>query len=167
MPGRSGRADARQAGAQERTAASRTRPRSCRCRSSRSRRDGRQTERPNSQSLVRFDTNDYSVPVQYAHRKLIVVATVDEVRLVYEDRLVARHRALLGAGTDVLRADPLPGAAGTQAGRLRLRPAAGELGTAGVLRLAAAPAGSGRSAARHAVVHPGAAAVGEVLPAAA
>jgi hypothetical protein len=44
-----------------------------------------------SQSLVRFDTNDYSVPVKYAHRKLIVVATVEEVRLVYEDRLVTRH----------------------------------------------------------------------------
>jgi transposase len=46
----------------------------------------------NSESLVRFDTNDYSVPVQYAHRKLLVVATVEEVRIVYEDRLVARHR---------------------------------------------------------------------------
>jgi hypothetical protein len=46
----------------------------------------------NSESLVRFDTNDYSVPVQYAHRKLLLVATVEEVRLVYEDRLVARHR---------------------------------------------------------------------------
>jgi len=46
----------------------------------------------NSESLVRFDTNDYSVPVQYGHRKLLVVATVEEVRLVYEDRLVARHR---------------------------------------------------------------------------
>ncbi|MEO8132309.1 MAG: IS21 family transposase, partial [Bryobacteraceae bacterium] len=45
----------------------------------------------NSESLVRFDTNDYSVPVQFAHRKLIVVATVEEVRLVYEDRMVAKH----------------------------------------------------------------------------
>lgn len=45
-----------------------------------------------SQSLARFDDNDYSVPVAYAHRKLIVVATVEEVRLVYEDRLVATHR---------------------------------------------------------------------------
>jgi transposase len=44
-----------------------------------------------SQSLVRFDDNDYSVPVQYAHRQLLVVATVEEVRLVYEDRLVAKH----------------------------------------------------------------------------
>jgi hypothetical protein len=45
----------------------------------------------NSESLVRFDTNDYSVPVKYAHRKLVVVATVAEVRVVYQDRLVARH----------------------------------------------------------------------------
>ena len=44
-----------------------------------------------SQSLVRFDRNSYSVPVKYAHRKITVVATVDEVRLVYEDRLIARH----------------------------------------------------------------------------
>jgi len=45
----------------------------------------------NSESLVRFDTNDYSVPVKYAHRKLVVVATVAEVRVVYQDCLVARH----------------------------------------------------------------------------
>lgn len=36
-----------------------------------------------SQSLVRFDDNSYSVPGQYAHRKPLVVATVEEVRLVY------------------------------------------------------------------------------------
>jgi hypothetical protein len=45
----------------------------------------------NSESLVRFETNDYSVPVRYAHRKVIVIATVDEVRFVYEDRLLARY----------------------------------------------------------------------------
>jgi transposase len=44
-----------------------------------------------SQSLVRFETNSYSVPVQYAHRQLSVVATIGEVRLIWEDRLVARH----------------------------------------------------------------------------
>ena len=44
-----------------------------------------------SQSLVRFDTNSYSVPVKYAHRKITVIATVEEVRLVYEDQLLARH----------------------------------------------------------------------------
>ena len=44
-----------------------------------------------SLSLVRFDTNSYSVPTAYAHRFLTVVATVDEVRIVHEDRLVAWH----------------------------------------------------------------------------
>ena len=44
-----------------------------------------------SQSLIRFDTNSYSVPVKYAHRNVTVVATVEEVRLVYGDQLVARH----------------------------------------------------------------------------
>ena len=45
----------------------------------------------NSLSLVRFDTNSYSVPVKYAHRKITVVATVDDVKLVFEDQLIARH----------------------------------------------------------------------------
>jgi len=44
-----------------------------------------------SQSLVRFDDNEYSVPVSYAHRRLTVVATTEEVRLVYDDRLIAKH----------------------------------------------------------------------------
>ncbi len=44
-----------------------------------------------SLSLVRFDTNSYSVPTTYAHRWLTVVATVDEIRIIHEDRLVARH----------------------------------------------------------------------------
>lgn len=46
----------------------------------------------NSLSLVKFDTNRYSVPVKHAHRPITIVATVDEVRLIDGDRLVARHR---------------------------------------------------------------------------
>ena len=46
----------------------------------------------NSLSLVRFDRNDYSVPTKYAHRQMTVVATVDEVRIVFEDHPVARHQ---------------------------------------------------------------------------
>lgn len=44
-----------------------------------------------SLSLVRFDRNSYSVPTKYAHRLVTVVGTVDEVRLIYEDTLIARH----------------------------------------------------------------------------
>jgi hypothetical protein len=39
-----------------------------------------------SLSLVQFDTNRHGVPVQYAHRMITVVATIDDVKLVYEDR---------------------------------------------------------------------------------
>ena len=45
----------------------------------------------NSLSLVRFDDNDYSVPTAFAHREINIVASVDEVRLIWVDRLVARH----------------------------------------------------------------------------
>lgn len=42
-------------------------------------------------SLAKFDTNGYSVPTKYAHRKVMVIATVDEVRFVFEDQVIARH----------------------------------------------------------------------------
>jgi len=42
-------------------------------------------------SLVRFDTNDYSVPTEYAHHPVTAVGTVDEVRIVVNDHLAARH----------------------------------------------------------------------------
>lgn len=42
-------------------------------------------------SLVRFDTNRYSVPVAYARRPITIVAGVDEVRLIDGDKLVATH----------------------------------------------------------------------------
>jgi transposase len=52
--------------------------------------------RSDSLSLVRFDRNSYSVPVRYAHRPVTVVAGIDEVRLVVDNRLVARHRRCWG-----------------------------------------------------------------------
>ncbi len=45
-----------------------------------------------SLSLVRFDTNDYSVPTAYAHHRITVVGTVDTVRVLVGDRVVASHR---------------------------------------------------------------------------
>jgi len=48
--------------------------------------------RSDSLSLVRFDCNSYSVPVRYAHRPVTVVAGIDEVRLVVDNHLVAKHR---------------------------------------------------------------------------
>jgi transposase len=51
----------------------------------------------NSLSLVRFDGNDYSVPTAYAHHPITVVGGLEEVRLVCQDRLVARHRRHWGS----------------------------------------------------------------------
>lgn len=44
-----------------------------------------------SLSLARFDTNSYSVPTKYAHRTVKVVASVSEVRIVFDSQLIARH----------------------------------------------------------------------------
>ena len=49
-----------------------------------------------SLSLVRFDTNDYSVPTAYAHHRVTAVGTVDTVRFVVGDLVVATHRRCWG-----------------------------------------------------------------------
>jgi transposase len=45
----------------------------------------------NSLSLVRFDDNDYSVPVSYAHHEILVKGYVDRVVLCHRDQVVAEH----------------------------------------------------------------------------
>ena len=47
--------------------------------------------RVSSLSLARFDTNDYSVPVAHAHKRVTVRAGVDTVRIESEGRTVAVH----------------------------------------------------------------------------
>lgn len=45
----------------------------------------------NSLSLIRFDRNDYSVPTKYAHRELILVGSLDRVRIVADSHVIAEH----------------------------------------------------------------------------
>jgi transposase len=49
-----------------------------------------------SLSLVRFDDNDYSVPVRWAHHPTVVRAYVDRVVLCHQGREVAEHRRRWG-----------------------------------------------------------------------
>jgi hypothetical protein len=49
-----------------------------------------------SLSLVRFDDNDYSVPVRYAHHPVVVLAYVDRVVLGHKGEVIAEHRRLWG-----------------------------------------------------------------------
>ncbi|MCP4666519.1 MAG: hypothetical protein GY849_09130, partial [Deltaproteobacteria bacterium] len=43
------------------------------------------------QSLVRFDSNDYSVPVEYAHHDVLLKGFVDRVEIYCNHELVATH----------------------------------------------------------------------------
>jgi transposase len=44
-----------------------------------------------SEALVRLDTNDYSVPVEYGHHPVVIRASVDTVSIYQGDREIARH----------------------------------------------------------------------------
>jgi transposase len=48
--------------------------------------------RVSSQALVRYRNNDYSVPVAYAHREVLVKGYVDEVVIATGGDEIARHR---------------------------------------------------------------------------
>ena len=52
----------------------------------------RHTTRVSSLSLVRYRTNDYSVPVAYGHREVLVRGYVHEVVISCGTEVIARHR---------------------------------------------------------------------------
>jgi transposase len=51
----------------------------------------KRTTRVSSQALVRYETNDYSVPVEYGHRQVLVKAFVWEVVISCSSEVMARH----------------------------------------------------------------------------
>ncbi len=61
--------------------------------------------RVSSTALVRYRTNDYSVPTAYGFQDVIVKAFVDEVVILCGGAEVARHRRCYGEGAFI--ADPL------------------------------------------------------------
>lgn len=58
--------------------------------------------RANRASLVRFDTNDYSVPTAYAHHELLVKGYVDRVEVCCADQVIAQHVRCWGREQEVL-----------------------------------------------------------------
>ena len=56
----------------------------------------KQPTRANSLSLVRFDDNDYSVPVAYAHHAILAKGYIDWVVLCHQEKVVAKHRRSWG-----------------------------------------------------------------------
>jgi transposase len=57
----------------------------------------------NSYSLVRFETNGYSVPSAYAYRPLLLKAFVDRVAVYRGTQLVAEHPRLYGKNQESIR----------------------------------------------------------------
>jgi len=54
----------------------------------------KQSTTATSLSLVRFDTNDYSVPSEYAHHPVVVKGYIDRVDIFYKDKRIATHDRL-------------------------------------------------------------------------
>lgn len=57
------------------------------------------------QALVRFETNDYSVPESYAYHSVLVKGYFDRVEMVCDGRVIARHARCWGREEQCL--DPL------------------------------------------------------------
>jgi hypothetical protein len=56
----------------------------------------KRTTRASSQALVRYETNDYSVPTEYGHRQVLVKAFVWEVVISSGSEVIARHSRSYG-----------------------------------------------------------------------
>jgi transposase len=56
----------------------------------------KRTTRASSQALVRYETNDYSVPVEYGHRQVLVKAFVSDVVIACGSEVIARHARSYG-----------------------------------------------------------------------
>jgi hypothetical protein len=63
------------------------------------------TARVSSLSLVRYRTNDYSVPTQYGYRQVLVNGYVHRVEIVCGSEVIARHERSYERETAVY--DPL------------------------------------------------------------
>ena len=118
--------------------------------------------RVSSLSLVRYRTNDYSVPVAYGHREVVVRGYVGEVVVSCGAEVIARHPRSIRTRRFHLRPCPLPAAAGAQDGSAGPGCSAGRLGVAGGVRSAEAAAGVEDGQAGQEGVRAGAAVDGEL-----
>ena len=90
----------------------------------------KQGTRVNSLSLVRYRTNDYSVPVAYGHQEVWIRGYVHEVVIGCGAGIIARHPRSYDREDMGLRSDPLPAFAGAQDRRPGSGRAASRMGTA-------------------------------------
>ena len=118
--------------------------------------------RVSSLSLVRYRTNDYSVPVAYGHRDVLVRGYVHEVVISCGSEVIARHRRSYDRDDLRLRPSPLPAAPGAEDEGIGSSGAAGWMGVARGVRSVAAVAGVSDGQARKEGVRAGAETDGEL-----
>jgi len=56
----------------------------------------KQSTTASSISLVRFDSNDYSVPTEFAHHPVVVKGGIEKVKVFHRERQIAEHERLWG-----------------------------------------------------------------------
>ena len=120
----------------------------------------KQASRVSSLSLVRYRTNDYSVPVASGHRDVLLRGYVDEVVISCGSEIIARHRSSYDRDDfvyDPIHYLPLLGCAGP--GR-----AVGGVGAALAVPDLAPSAGSTHGQEGQTGIRAGAAASGDLLP---
>ena len=124
----------------------------------------KQPSRVSSLSLVRYRTNDYSVPVAYGHRDVLVRGYVDQVVISSGAEVIAPASPLLRAGRLCLRSHPLPAAVGAEDRRAGSGRAIAGVGSARGVSDAAPFAGGAHGQTGQARIRAGAASAGELLP---
>ena len=124
----------------------------------------KQPSRVSSLSLVRYRTNDYSVPVAYGHRDVLVRGYVDQVVISSGAEVIARHPRSYEQDDFVF--DPihyLPLLERKTAALDQAAAAAG-VGSAGRVSDAAASAGGAHGQTGQARIRAGSASAGALLP---
>ena len=123
----------------------------------------KQASRVSSLSLVRYRTNDYSAPVTYGHRDVLVKGYVNEVVISCGAEVIARHPRSYEKGRLRLRSHPLPASFGTEDGGSGPGRAPAGVGFTRGVSDTAPPAGGQDGKEGQAGIRPGAPAHGNLL----
>ena len=123
----------------------------------------KQGGRVSSLSLVRYRTNDYSAPVAYGHRDVLVRGYVDEVVISCGSEVIARHPRSYERDDFVYDPIHYPAAPGAEDGSPGPGRSPAGMGPSGRVRHAPASPGVPHGTKGQAGVRPGAPAAGDLL----
>ena len=124
----------------------------------------KQASRVSSLSLVRYKTNDYSAPVAFGHRDVLLKGYVAEVVISCGAEVIARHPRSYERDDFRLRSHPLPAPVGAEDGGPGPGRSVARMATPRRVRYAAPSAGVQDGTEGQAGIRAGAATSGKFLP---